>query len=209
MKISAKNELVRGRCFTVSGTDASQVEQAVQGCLTASGFHARLRHTSDTTTLIVGRQRAAWYRVLTSALPQRIAFEIRGNPKDDCVHLRYDEQLATWYFAVLVAIAAIMTPFWFDSLAMIFRFAAAPTQVQEFHALQIWVSGVVGVVFVRLMVASGAGTTPMLLEDIRSHLRRFGAKVDQQQTGTIITTLLISLFFMFHLVVVMMCVGSC
>lgn len=204
MRVSAESELVRGRCFTISGTEASQVEQAVQGCLTASGFHARLLHTSNTTTLIVGRQRAGWFRVLASAFPQRIAFEIQSNSKDGGVHLRYDEQLAPWYLTILVAVAAIMTPFWFDSMAMIFRFAAAPTQTQEFHALQIWVSGIVGVVFVRLMLASGAGTTSMLLEDIRSRLRHLGAGVDQQQTGTITTKLLISLLFMFHLLAVML-----
>ena len=204
MKIGAQNKLVRGRCFTISGTEASQVEQFVKNCLEEGGFRTQTRRTSQSTTLVFGTQRASRSRVLLSALPQRIVFEIRGEPSDGCIHLRYDERFAPWYLAVLVAVAAVMTPYWLGSIAMLFRFASATTQLQEFHAMQIWASGAAGVVFVRQMLASGAGTTSALLEEFRARLHRLGASVDQQQTGTITTKLLISLLFMFHLVAVLL-----
>lgn len=187
----------------VSGVGSSHVQTAVTSCLEEGGFGTRVRYTSQTTAFIVGTQRAPWYRVLASALPQRFTFEIRVDPIDDRVHLKYDDQLAPWYLAVLVAIAATMTPYWLESLAMLFRVLSATAQLPEFRPLQVWASGVAGLVFVRMMQASGAGTTTALLEEIRSRLRHLGANIDQRQTGTITTKLLLSLLFTLHLVAVM------
>ncbi len=202
LKTCNEAQLARGRYLSIAGMGASQVEQVVDRCLEGSGFRVRIRRTSPERSLVTGVQRAAWYRVLLFALPQRIVFEIKNEPNADAVQVAYDERYAPWYLAVLVAVAAIMTPYWVDTLSTLLRMALAPTQFHGFHAAQFWGVGLAGVVFARLLVGSSARATFVLLEEIRLRVRHAGAKVDQPKSGTLTTTGLVKMLFLIHLTTV-------
>ncbi len=202
LNIGSEINLVRGRCFTIAGADLSQVKQTLQTSLEEGWFSVQSQQISQTTELIVGNQRTPWYSVLLFALPQRYIFEIRSDQDDSCIHLKYDERIAPWYLTILVAFAMMMSPWWFGSLAMLFRLTTAPTQLQDFHAMQIWISGIAGIFFVRMMLASGAGSTQALLENFRFRIRRLGAHVDQEQSGTITIKNLISLLFLLYIIAI-------
>lgn len=195
-----RRKTIRGRCYTVSGVSQAEVAQIIEGCLHDASFESHVVELDGATKLIHSKQRAHWHLVLLQGLPQRYVFKLHVEQDQESLQLTYDEQLATWYLLVLVALAALFTPIWVDAITMLFRSMSMPPYHADFRPALFWLSALAVIIFVRLMLASGAGTTIALVEELRHRLRAAGATVDQDQGGTIVTKLLVALLFVGHLV---------
>lgn len=188
--------LERGPTFTAPGIGHADLSAIIEGCLDRAGFTGVTAAGPAGTSVIAATQRASWARVLLSSLPQRVDFELRSEPGGNGTLLRYNERYAPWYLVFLVALAGFFGQRWIESVTGLFRLASAPDIPQDFSVLSLWITGGFFLIFGRAFLASGAGTVPLLFEDLRERLREYGTVLDQHEARTLTTKAFFSCLFL-------------
>lgn len=130
-------------------------------------------------------QRAHWARILFSALPQRLEFNVRANMEDGCVWIRFNERYFRWYLLFLVIVGALLAHLWFTVISSLFLLTAAQNMSLTPSALLSWITLIMLCVFFRDVAASGSGTVSIFFEDLRDRFRRYGTLLDQKTSNTL------------------------